>query len=368
MKNSVAIIAQEEVLSKEQEKFNSLISKLDLLQAEEKRNIQVFEHLRVQYSAEIVPLQNKYNETAVAFLVAYHHATHHIKLKKQEREALNEYMLDVARDFLMQGFTQAIEVFDYYSPQNFEDEKVALNAIRTEEFRNLAERDGYEVDPNLDIDWSNQEQVAAFMAEFSEKMAEQMKEEKNSKKTKPKKKKSKAETEKETEETQIAKLKRGIYMELAKRYHPDKYQTEEDKERAKETMQRITDAYEKDDLLLLFKLQLELGTTLKEHEVQSFAEAQLKVINKNMEASLKTAHARIKEIVKEASSIFEYPIKHLSNDLVTSLVKSGKRELNGKIKIKESQIRECNNEKIIQQIVKQHTTQMTTMRRIFDDW
>ena len=58
-------------------------------------------------------------------------------------------------------------------------------------------------------------------------------------------------------EKMLKSLRRCFYLDLVKTFHPDRELDEAEKIRKTAIMQRVTDAYEKNDLLVLLELQLE---------------------------------------------------------------------------------------------------------------
>ena len=68
-------------------------------------------------------------------------------------------------------------------------------------------------------------------------------------------------------------------MDLVKAFHPDREPDEAEKGRKTEIMHRVTDAYEKGDLLALLRLQLEFERIDQTH-LENLAEEQLKYYNK----------------------------------------------------------------------------------------
>jgi hypothetical protein len=74
-------------------------------------------------------------------------------------------------------------------------------------------------------------------------------------------------------------------MDLVKAFHPDREPDAEEKIRKTAILQRVTAAYEANDLLALLQLQLELERINEEH-LDSLADDKLRYFNKNLKSQL----------------------------------------------------------------------------------
>jgi hypothetical protein len=366
-KQDITIVLQQKVLSKEQQKFNTLISKLDAAEREQVTTSALTTSAETQAMKELLPLEDQIEKTDLAFLLAFDKASRGIKFSKKVREGVDAYMLEKASNFMQAGLEEARPMYDYYSDQSFEEEKEEINAMKRAQFEMMANLHGMDLEIPEDMDFSDPEQLRQFMHKTSEKakakMEEQAYQAKTKKKTAPK---SKKQAEKELEETELQKLKRGIYMELVKRYHPDKYQDETERNKATETMQRITAAYDADDLLALFKLQLELGTALEAQEIQNLAENQLKSVNKTLETKLRDLQKEISGMKEAISELFDMRFNKLTKEVLELAFRRKKRQMMDELVRLEQNTRRCSDEKYIKKLAAQMAEEMNDEG--FDWW
>ena len=146
----------------------------------------------------------------------------------------------------------------------------------------MASMYGIEFDENIDV--STKEKFKAYVDEKMQarhadhQQRQQQAEEQKAKKPKSPKQQER-EAKKQIEERNITKAVRTLYMDLVKAFHPDREPDETEKSRKTGIMQRITEAYEKSDLLALLRLQLEYDRIDQAH-LETLAEDQLKYYNK----------------------------------------------------------------------------------------
>jgi hypothetical protein len=331
-KHEIIISSAKAELNKEQEKFNKLITQLDKIENELADTKKVGLQLRSEYTTEVQPLEKELNDNIWAYQQKFDLATRKIKMGMRARETMNQYFIDAAKDQLEEGNQEAMEMYNYYSDKSYEDHLKETEAMKARMTQNMFEENGIDTS-EMDIDWSNPESVMeAMQAKMEEAIeAEKLREEKR-KERKSKKPKTEKQAVEAIAETELGKIKRNIYMELVKRYHPDRYSTEPDKIRAGETMQRITDAYEQGDMLALLKLQNELGTTLEGTQASNLAEHQLKELNKQLNVRLREIKSEIGMENHKLEQIFNQRINKLTPASGEWLVRHKKEQIRREIK------------------------------------
>lgn len=81
-----------------------------------------------------------------------------------------------------------------------------------------------------------------------------------------------AQRRRQREEQDAAQSLREVFRKLASALHPDRAEDEDDRQRRTALMQRVNQAYERQDLLALFALQLEIEQIDAEHLANATAE------------------------------------------------------------------------------------------------
>jgi hypothetical protein len=356
-KRDISIVIQKKVLSKEQQRFNALIRKLEKVELECSSTQMLGTAAMSQAADELVPIENQIEKADLHFHLAFDLASRTVKLSKKIRQGVDTYLLDKASEFMRAGLEDARSMYQYYSDRSFEEEKEELNDELREQFEMFNDLKGLGIDIPEGMDFSDTEQLMQLMAQMMEKakMQDEENQAKTKKKTTPK---SKKQVEKELEETELQKLKRGIYLELVKRYHPDKYPDKAEKEKANETMQRITAAFDADDLFALFKLQLELGTALQAHEIHNLAEKQLKSVNHSLELKLNALQSEINVMKSQMSDMFQMHFNRLTKEAIDLAFRRKKSQMLASLSKLEQNQRRCNDEKFIKIVAQEMAEEM----------
>lgn len=117
----------------------------------------------------------------------------------------------------------------------------------------------------------------------------------------------------------ITKSVRNVYMDLVKAFHPDREKDETEKLRKTEIMQRVTQAYQENNMLQLLKLQIEFERIDQDH-LENLTKNQLNYYNKILRQQVEDLELEKEKIQKEISAICGLPYQH-ANSLTTVIVK-----------------------------------------------
>jgi hypothetical protein len=173
------------------------------------------------------------------------------------------------------------------------------------------------IDLGEDVDMNDpekmQEKLQQKIAEQQASFAEQQRENEERRAKRPKTQKQiEREEKRELETRSITKAVRTIYMDLVKAFHPDREKEEEEKNRKTEIMQRVTEAYEKNDVLGLLRLQLEFERIDQSH-IESLAEDHLKYYNKILREQTKELEEEYESLQMQAHAMSGQPAYMVSN-------------------------------------------------------
>jgi hypothetical protein len=241
-------------LSKAQTQFNKWIRSIEKqrqLLMEWQTQSQVY---RERHLAEYSPQRQAYEALRAELAYALDRAHGSTSLTGRERAKLSDLIINLVRGLLADRDDRALrELFDRHSPTDFATETAQdLNMMRahTEAVLNI------EFD---DTDkFSSVEEMLLRARELQgRREAEEVEEAsaaapKKSAKTLAKEQRLAAETQRLTQSL------RDIYRKLASALHPDREQDSTARERKTALMQQVNQAYEKNDLLRLLELQLEV--------------------------------------------------------------------------------------------------------------
>ncbi len=285
-------------LSKAQKEFNRLTKKIDELELELNSFRTAANSVQQRVNSEYVPLLHEYNEHRVSLVQVFDRAHDRPGTTKTERKKLANIIIDLTFDLISQHEMEELKpIFDKYNDEGFDTVDAEADGQISEVMKEMM-TSMYGITFDDDVDVSTQ---AKFMAYIEEQMqarhasgepfgptngrsqtapGDDPNQARTGKSAKPKSaKQQEREAKKQLEERNITKAVRTLYMDLVKAFHPDREPDEAEKARKTGIMQRITEAYEKSDLLALFRLQLEYDRIDQAH-LETLAEDQLKYYNK----------------------------------------------------------------------------------------
>jgi len=241
-------------LSKLQKQFNSYSRKVEKLKKELHQTEEVLTRARQKVSEVLLPLeQKKFNLKAEILWVLDRQHDSGI-FKKRDREELADFIVTQAHPLIEQfGKEELKPLIEKYEKKSFEEFDQDLNQKTGEAMKQMFDMFGIDLDDDADLSDMNtfkdafQRKAEADQARAEERQA-------NRKKT-PKQLEKEAKQKQEAHN--ITKTVQAVYRQLVKEFHPDREQNSTEKERKTHIMQRITEAYENDDLFELLRLQLE---------------------------------------------------------------------------------------------------------------
>jgi len=303
---SVAVVAGQEQakLSKRQQAFNTLIKKI-----EKKRvNLSDWEaavlSYQQKYSSELLPLCKDLMEMQVRLLHTLDRTFDQKGLSKSERGKISKVIIDMAGKFLGARDDPKLKaVYNKHSGSDYDSEV----AERLESMKTMyADMLGVELDDDFDMDTIDERIEAQMEAEWELEKAEfEAREARRSKRKKSAKQLAKEAAE-QAEEQQASLSIREVYRKLASALHPDRETDSQERERKTALMQRVNEAYEKRNLLLLLKLQLELEH-IDQASVNNISEERLKHYNNVLKGQLSELELEIEYVKNGFLMQFDMP-------------------------------------------------------------
>ena len=271
-------------LSKAQKEFNRLTKKIGDLEIELTQFRDAATGIQQRIYSEYEPLLREYNEQRANLVRVFDRAHGQRETTKTEKKKLADLILNLAYDLISEhGMDDLKPIFDKYDADGFDATDTEADGQVSEIMKEMiSSMYGITFDENVDV--STKEKFMAYVDEqMQARRAEQAEHRQKAEEKKAQKPKSakqqEREAKKQTEERNITKAVRTLYMDLVKAFHPDREPDETEKSRKTEIMQRVTEAYEKSDLLTLLRLQLEFNRIDQQH-LETLADDQLKYYNK----------------------------------------------------------------------------------------
>ena len=242
--------------SKAQKQFYKHLKSIEKLKAQIITQRDLIPYFATKKADELIPAEKDCAAVEVEWVKALYRWRGHSSIGGAEiNTMINEMVTEAAYDLIETfNFKELQPLYDDCAPTDFETEQIRS---KKEEQDEMKARFKEELDIDIEEDLT-EENIFEFLAQAKEKVEAQhaAAEEKRAKRKKTPKQAALAE-QKAAEKELETKSVRDIYMSLVKEFHPDREQDEAERERKTTVMQRITAAYESNDLPELLRLQLE---------------------------------------------------------------------------------------------------------------
>ncbi len=238
-------------LGKAQKSFNNLLKQIDTIRAQIHAWEEIVPAYQAKYTDELIPQIESCREKQIEIVHALDKLEGAKGLSKSERRFAADLIRDLAEALLAQDdYPELKPIYKKYHGMDYDEVEEATFFQLKAMFEESA---GIDLGDDLDMR-SPDEVLRRAQEKFEEKQAQE--------EAKPKRKKTAkqiAREEKlEAEEKQVQLSLREVYRKLASALHPDRETDPQERERKTALMQRANQAYEKNDLLQLLELQLEL--------------------------------------------------------------------------------------------------------------
>jgi hypothetical protein len=283
--NSISVSAEPGAtcLTPAQVAFNKLIQQIEQKRAQMAEWETLVSNFQQKYSADLLPILDAKNALKAEFVQRLDIIHDEKGLSKVERQRLADMILDLAGGLLAQHDDAKLRaIYDKYHPIGLDQQEAERLAALKEHFADMT---GMDLGDDLD-DLSHNE--------FVERLRERMAAEQARAERQPKRKKTAkqlAKEQKEEEEAQQIKLSvREVYRKLASALHPDRETDPIERERKTGLMQRANQAYEKNNLLQLLELQIELEH-IDPSALNNLGEERLLRYNKTLKQQLSQLNA-----------------------------------------------------------------------------
>jgi len=288
LRSAVGIVpgCHKATLSKGQKTFNSLIKQIEKRRARLRAWDEVTPVYQKRYVNELLPLENELAELEVKLVHRLDEISGRKGLTKAEQRTLSEAIVGCAGGLLEEcDDAQLKAIYNRHGRTDYDSDVAAdledMKAVVEEMF-------GFELGDDLDLN-STDDLVEHMRAKMHAQQAEeearaQVREARRAKRKKSAKQAA-AEIARDAEQAAVGQSIREVYRKLASTLHPDREPDQQERERKTALMQRVNQAYGRNDLLQLLELQLELEH-IDQAAINDIGEGRLKHYNKILKGQL----------------------------------------------------------------------------------
>lgn len=273
-------------LSKEQKAFNTLIKKIDAKRARLAAWQEIIPAYQKKYASEFVPLVETSRDMQLEMVRSLDRVSDQKGLTSTEFNMISHLISELAGELAAEHDDPELKnIYNKHSGSDFDaEEAAAMQGMKSM----LEEELGLELGDDLDFN-SPDELLQRIHAHMQEQQKQQDADRQAQEEHQPKRKKTAKQIAKEAklqaEEQQISQSIRDVYRKLASALHPDRENDPKERERKTALMQRINQAYDNKNLLLLLELQLELEH-IDQSSINNLTEGRLKHYNKILKEQL----------------------------------------------------------------------------------
>jgi hypothetical protein len=285
------------LLSPQQKEFNRLTQKIEQTREQIQQLDGLGQRLHQRAALEMTPLIEKHQSHRADTVRLLDRMFRNYSFNKTETKKLRHLILEMSFELADAGFEDLKEIYNFHSPDlDFDLANAETEALNLSRMKEMA-RSMYDIEFDEDADIDTVEKLQAYLAgKMAEREAEAAEEPvqassrraekpKNAQQLKAEAKRAAQEEKRKQEEKKISQSVREVYMDLVKAFHPDREPDEAEKIRKTAILQRVTAAYEANDLFALLQLQLELER-IDDNHLDALADDKLRYFNKSLLSQL----------------------------------------------------------------------------------
>ncbi len=303
----IVLLQDQPNLSKGQQLFNTLVKKIEASRHELAQWQATIDAYQQKVDSDYRPLVDKFNALQVAMVHALDQALQRHKLTKPERLFVADVICDIAEPLVVHSDDAVMKaMYNKHSNVDFDAQEAAaaksMQAAMSQMF-------GVEVDETADVsspqDVIDQIQLQMDKARLLDMERQDQQEARRSQRKKTAKQQAREDKQKADLE-QTSQSIREVYRKLVSALHPDRESDPAERARKTGLMQRVNQAYDKKDLLLLLELQLELEH-IDAATIAGLSEERLKHFNKILKDQLAELEQEIAYLEEPMRQMFQLP-------------------------------------------------------------
>ena len=283
---SIATHADQAALSKGQKAFNTLIKQIENKRTRLAAWESAMPLYHQKYLSDWVPLMESSADLRTRLVVCLDGAYDQKGFTKTERRTIAGIITDLAGELVAaRQDAEMKRIYNRYSQSDYDREEAAnLKGVQDM----LEDALGLDLGEELDVS-SPDEFFARAQEKIQERQAEfdaerQAHEDRRAKRAKSAKQLAQ-EARQQTQQRQLSQSIREVYRKLVSALHPDRETDPTERARKTALMQRVNQAYDKNNLLQLLELQLELEH-IDQFALNNISDDRLKHYNKILKDQL----------------------------------------------------------------------------------
>ena len=294
-------------LSKSQKLFNTLVKKIEASRHDLARWQATMDIYRQKVASDYIPLLDKFKGLQADMVLALDQALDCHTLTKPERRFVAEVICRMAEPLVAKSDDAVMKaIYNKHSDMDFDAQEVAaaksMQAAMSEMF-------GVEIDDAANVsspqDVLDQVKLHLEKEQLLEMERQDEAQQRRSQRKKTAKQQAREDRQKADSE-QTSQSIREVYRKLVSALHPDRESDPAERARKTGLMQRVNQAYDKKDLLLLLELQLELEH-IDAATIAGLSEDRLKHFNKILKDQLAELEQEIAYLEQPMRQMFRLP-------------------------------------------------------------
>ena len=294
-------------LSKSQKLFNTLVKKIEASRHDLARWQATMDIYRQKVASDYIPLLDKFKGLQADMVLALDQALDCHTLTKPERRFVAEVICRMAEPLVAKSDDAVMKaIYNKHSDMDFDAQEAAaaksMQAAMSEMF-------GVEIDDAANVsspqDVLDQVKLHLEKEQLLEMERQDEAQHQRSQRTKTAKQQAREDRQKADSE-QTSQSIREVYRKLVSALHPDRESDPAERARKTGLMQRVNQAYDKKDLLLLLELQLELEH-IDAATIAGLSEDRLKHFNKILKDQLAELEQEIAYLEQPMRQMFRLP-------------------------------------------------------------
>ena len=294
-------------LSKSQKLFNTLVKKIEASRHDLARWQATMDIYRQKVASDYIPLLDKFKGLQADMVLALDQALDCHTLTKPERRFVAEVICRMAEPLVAKSDDAVMKaIYNKHSDMDFDAQEAAaaksMQAAMSEMF-------GVEIDDAANVsspqDVLDQVKLHLEKEQLLEMERQDEAQQRRSQRKKTAKQQAREDRQKADSE-QTSQSIREVYRKLVSALHPDRESDPAERARKTGLMQRVNQAYDKKDLLLLLELQLELEH-IDAATIAGLSEDRLKHFNKILKDQLAELEQEIAYLEQPMRQMFRLP-------------------------------------------------------------
>ena len=294
-------------LSKSQKLFNTLVKKIEASRHDLARWQATMDIYQQKVASDYIPLLDKFKGLQADMVLALDQALDCHTLTKPERRFVAEVICRMAEPLVAESDDAVMKaIYNKHSDMDFDAQEAAaaksMQAAMSEMF-------GVEIDDAANVsspqDVLDQVKLHLEKEQLLEMERQDEAQQRRSQRKKTAKQQAREDRQKADSE-QTSQSIREVYRKLVSALHPDRESDPAERARKTGLMQRVNQAYDKKDLLLLLELQLELEH-IDAATIAGLSEDRLKHFNKILKDQLAELEQEIAYLEQPMRQMFRLP-------------------------------------------------------------